>query len=127
MGKAFHHVAIAGDHVCIVVDNREVFLIEAFGQHGFGNSHAYGIAATLTQRAGRGFDAGRVAVLGVAGCFAVELTEVFEVVHRDIVAGKMKKAVKEHAAMAGGKYEAVAIAPGGVLGVVVEVFEKKNN
>ena len=66
-----------------------------------------------------------MAVFRVAGGFAADLAEVFEVVQADIfVAGEVEQAVKQHGAVAGGKHEAVAIGPGGALWVEVQKFRK---
>ena len=64
---ALLEVAVGGDHEGVVVDDLVAGAVEARGQHALGERHADGVGDALAERAGRDLDAGRVAVLGVAG------------------------------------------------------------
>ncbi|CAI1174446.1 Uncharacterised protein [Serratia rubidaea] len=121
VGDAFHHAAVAHKDVGVVVDDVMARTVELGGQGAFGDGEADGVGDALTERTGGGLDAGGVAVLRVARGFGVQLTEVFQLAHRQVVAGEMQEAVNQHGAMAVGEDEAVAVGPVRVGGVVAEV------
>ena len=82
-GDAFHHVAVARDHVGPMIDE---LAAEARGEDTLGERHADGVAEPLTERPGRGLDARGHAVLGMAGSDGVELAELSDVVHAERIA-----------------------------------------
>jgi hypothetical protein len=63
---AFHQAAVAEEHVGVVIDDLVAGLVELGGQHLFGQREADGVGDALAERAGGGFDAGRVAEFRVA-------------------------------------------------------------
>jgi hypothetical protein len=71
VGNAFHHAAIAQEHVGVVVDDVVAGTVELRAQHFFGQRETHGWRA-LAQRAGGGFDARGVAEFRVTrgGCAA---------------------------------------------------------
>ena len=73
VADALHQAAVAGHAIGEVVD--DLVAIAAIEQP-LGKRHADGVAETLAERAGRGLDAGRVAVFGVARRARAELAEV---------------------------------------------------
>ena len=77
----------------------------------FGDCQPDRFAEALAERTGRRLDAGRAFGFGMAGRLAAELTEVFDVVERKIVAGKIEQRVEQHRAVAGREHETVAIEP----------------
>ena len=78
------------------------------------------VGEPLPERAGGGLDAGRQAVLGVARVCAAPLPERLEVVERQVVAGQVEERVQQHAGVAGGQHEPVAVGPVGVRGGVAQ-------
>ena len=80
MADAFHQVAVAGDDVGPVVDQR---VAEAGVEDAFGQRHADGIGDALAEGAGGGFDARNVAVFRMSGAGAVDLAKMLDVVDRD--------------------------------------------
>ena len=100
MRDAFHEAAVAGEHVGVVVDNVESGAIKLRAEGFFGDRHANRVGKTLAERACSGFDAGRVAVFGVAGGLRIHLPELFDVVDRHVVTGEVEKRVDEHRAVA---------------------------
>ena len=80
LANAFHHVAVAAEGVNVVVENLEAGPVVVGRQPIGGNRHAHAVSDALTERAGRGFDAGSPAVFGMAGSLAVELAELLDVV-----------------------------------------------
>jgi hypothetical protein len=84
------------------------------GPHG----HAHGGGESLAEGAGRGLDAGRVPVLGVAGRAAAPRAEGLEVGHGQAVVGQEELAVQGEAGVAGRQDETVAAEPCGVARIV---------
>ncbi len=121
MRDAFHHAAVAHEGVGVVVDDVVTWAVELRRQGAFGDGEADGVGDTLAQRAGGGLNARGVAVLRVARGFGMELTEVFQLAHRQVVAGEVQEAVNQHGAVAVGEHETVAVSPVRVSRVVVEV------
>ena len=58
--------------------------------------------------------------------YAVDLAEVLEIVHADLVAEEMKESILEHAPVAVGENEAIPIDPVWVLGVEGHELVKEN-
>ena len=86
---------------------------EQCGEVALGDRHADGVGEPLAERAGGGFDAGRVAVFGMAGRERAELAEALDLVDRHLlVAEQIKQRVEQHRAVAGREHEAVAVGPG---------------
>ena len=81
-GDAFHQVAVAALRPDVEVEQLEAGLVVAGREPAAGDRHADAVAAALAERAGRRLDAGRVAVLGMAGRAAAPLAEVLDVVER---------------------------------------------
>ena len=54
--KAFHHTAVAGKNIGVVVNDLMLLCIEFFCQHSLGNCHTYCICETCTQRTCGSFD-----------------------------------------------------------------------
>ncbi|MNZ56762.1 hypothetical protein D3C78_747150 [compost metagenome] len=122
VGDAFHHAAIAEEHVGVVVDDVVAITVELRSQGLFGDGEADGVGEALTQRAGGGFHAGGVAVFRVARGAAAQLAEVLQVLDAEVVAGQVQQRVVQHRAVAVGQHEAVAVGPLGVVRVVLQVI-----
>ena len=128
---ALHQAAVAADGPHVVVKEREAGLVVALGEELARDRHAHGVAEALPQRPGGGLDARRDAELGVAGAARARLAERADVVHRDgqaprgravgarlLHAGQVQQAVEQHARVAVGEDESVAVGPvrrGGVV------------
>ena len=117
-GDALHHAAVAHQAVGVVVHHREARAVELGGQVLFGHGHAHGVGNALAQRAGGRLHAHGVAVLRVAGGLGVELAEVLQVLDRQPISEQVQQRIEEHRRMARREHEPVAVAPGGVCGVV---------
>ncbi|CAI1962870.1 Uncharacterised protein [Serratia proteamaculans] len=121
VGDAFHHAAVAHKGVGVVVDHVMARAVELRAQGTFGNGETDGVGDALTQWAGGGFHARGVAVFRVTRSFGVQLAEVFQLAHRQVVTGEVQQAVNQHGAVAVGKDEAVTVSPVRVGRVVVHV------
>ena len=111
MRNAFHHAAIAHERVGEVVNDVVARTVELRRQGLLSNRHTHSVCNTLTQRAGGGFYASGVAHFRVTWSFGVQLTEVFQLFDRQIVAGEVQQAIDQHRAVAVGQHEAVAVSP----------------
>ncbi len=96
---AFHHVAIAGDEVDVVIEDCLV-AVEYRGHVRFSDSHSNRIADSLPEWASRRLDAGGVAVLGVARRLALPLAKLLQIIEGEIVAGEIEHAVQQHRSVA---------------------------
>jgi hypothetical protein len=99
-----------------VVDQVVAGPVELGRQAALGDGHADAVGEALAERAGRRLDALGVSVLGVAGRERAPLAEGLQVLDRQAVAGQIEQRVEQHAGVAGGKQEAVAVRPGRVVG-----------
>jgi hypothetical protein len=127
VADALHQVAVAAEDEGAVVDGVETVAgVDAGGEHALGKGHADGVGDALPEGAGGGLDADGVAVFGVARRQAVELAEVLEVVDGEGVAGEVEQAVEEHAAVAAGEHETVAVGPVGARRVVAQMLEPED-
>ena len=92
--------------------------IEVRREVSLGDRHAHAVAKALAQRPGGGLNPFHQLMLGMAGRLAAPLAELLDVVERQVVARQVQQAVKQHAAVAGGKNKAVAIGPARLARIV---------
>src|SRR5436309_455523 len=86
----------------------------------FGDRHADTIAEALTKRTGCRFHAGRHPAFGMAGGAASPLAKLFDLFERDVVAGKIEHAVKQHRSVARRKDETITVRPGRIARIMSE-------
>src|SRR5450830_722513 len=122
VGNAFHHAAITEEHIGVVVDDVVAGTVELRRQDFFRQGEAHGVGQALAERTGGGFHARGVAVFRVTWSAAVQLTEVLQVVDRQVVAGQVQQRVDQHRAMAVGQHEAVTVGERRVARVVLQVI-----
>ena len=118
---ALHQIAVADDRVDLIIHHLIIGTVITCGKVPFRNCHPDAVGETLTQRSGGCFDPRRMAVLGMPRRLAPPLTEVFEIVECQVVAGQVEQAVEEHATMAGGEDKTIPVIPGRVRRVVFQV------
>jgi hypothetical protein len=106
-----HEAAVAHDAEHASARRRELGAREARVGHARGEREADRVAEALTERTRRGLDARREAVLGMARCAAVQLTEASQLVERQVVTGQVQQRVEEHRAVPGREHEAIATRP----------------
>ncbi len=127
---ALHHIAIAADDINVVVEQRKARPIELPREPAPGKRHADAVAAALPERTGRGLDARREVIFGMAGTLAAKLAKPFDVVERNrglarplvvrvdgLDAGEMEHGVKQHRGMAVGQHKTIAIRPNRIVGI----------
>src|SRR3546814_12623801 len=79
------------------------------GEHAFGNRHADGIGDALAERAGGGLDASGNEILRMPRRLRLEMTEILQLLDRQVVAAQMQQRVEQHQAVPVRHDEAVAI------------------
>ena len=126
-GHALHQVAVAAEHVGVVVEHGVAGAVVVGGEPLGGDRHADGVAAALAEGAGGRLDAGGHVMLGMARADAVELAKLLDLVEghgrrsaRPADAGEMDQRIEEHRRMAAGEHEPVAVGPGGIGRVIAE-------
>ena len=130
-GHALHQVAVAAEHVGVVVEELVAGLVVVGGEPLRRDRHADRVAAALSERACGGLDPGGHVVLGVTGADAVELAKLLDLVdrHGRQVAGsvvcaapadarQMDERIEQHRRVAAGEHEPVAVGPEGIGRVV---------
>ena len=124
LADAFHQAAVARQHIGEVIDDVGA---EAGGEDAFGERKAHRVAEALAERPGRGLDAGRVAIFGMAGGLGAELAEVLDLVERHVrVAGEIKHRIEQHRAVAGRQDEAIAVGPVRIERIELQEFGEKD-
>mmetsp|Transcript_43038 Transcript_43038/g.93615 ORF Transcript_43038/g.93615 Transcript_43038/m.93615 type:complete len:589 (-) Transcript_43038:33-1799(-) len=123
---ALLHAAIAHDAVGVVVDEGHARLVVNRGKVGLRRRKADGVGDTHAQRARGHLNALSLEVLRVARRLRAPLTELLDVIHGDAgVAREVEHGVLQHAAVAGGQHEAVAVDPLGVLRVEIHLLREE--
>ena len=118
---ALHEAAVAAEEIGVVIDDRRLGAVELRRERALRERHADRVRDALAERPGRRLDARRHADLGVARGLAVQLAEVAQLAHRQVVAGEVQQRVDQHRAMAVGQHEAIAVGPLRVARVVAQV------
>jgi hypothetical protein len=126
LGDTFLKAAVTSESNDVMVENSVIGSVETGSGALSGESITDGVAHTLTERSGGGFDPFGFIKLGVARSDGVKLAEGSDVVVANLVSGKVKPAVDEHGAVTGGEDEAVAVEPLRSSGIKTETFAKKN-
>ena len=98
-----------------MVYHREAFFVKLRSQMGFCHGHTNGHTYALTQRAGGSFNAGCMAVFGMAGRGAAPLTEGLNVFHRQAETKQVQQGIQQHAAVPCGQHKPVAVLPIGMF------------
>ena len=89
MRNPLHQTTISEKDIGIVIDNAESGTIELLCQQFFGQSHTDRIADTLSQRTGCRIDSRSHMNFRMPRSFGMELAELPDIFHRQIVAGQM--------------------------------------
>ncbi|CCK15451.1 hypothetical protein BN136_1461 [Cronobacter universalis NCTC 9529] len=120
MRDTFHQAAIAHKHIGIVIDDLMARAVKLRRERFLGNRQTHGVREPLAERPGGGFHARRIADFRVARRFGVQLAEVFQLFHRQVVACEVEQAVEQHRRVTVGKNKAVAVVPRRISRVVLE-------
>lgn len=113
--NAFHRATITEEAVRMVVDQVIPLPIEDSSCMCLSHSKTDSIAEALTEWPGCHLNSWRIMRFGMPRCYAVYLTEVFEVVHADLVAKQMKECILQHAPMAIRQDKTISVYPVWIL------------
>src|SRR3954468_10871118 len=111
MGNAFHHAAIAEEYVGVVINYIMTIAIELCRKNFFSERHTDSVGDTLTKRTSGRFYTWGIAALRVAWRFRMQLTELLDVLNRQIVASQMQHRINQHRTVAIRQNKTVAIRP----------------
>ena len=117
---SLHEIAVARQHVRMMIDDGMARTVEAGRQMGLGDRHSDGGSEPLAEWARRGLDAGREVALGVPRGPAAEPPEALELLERQVVAGEVEQRVEQHGAVARRQDEPIAIRPRRARGTVLQ-------
>src|SRR3974390_2274261 len=130
---ALHQIAIATDHVNVKSEDRETRPIVARSKPARRDRHSDAVAATLPERARRGFHPCRVAVLRVAWRHGIDLSEPLNIVERNRRSifqnspvghpshwRQVKEGIQQHRTVPRREHKPVAVGPQRICGVVRE-------
>src|SRR5579863_1333528 len=85
---AFHHVAVAGHHIRMVIHNFVAGPIECGGQPALRDCQSHRVPNTLTQWTGSNCHRGHHTMLGMPRSAASPLAELLDIVHVEVVSGE---------------------------------------
>ena len=88
-GNTFLQATVSGQTDDLVIKYGVLFGVESGLGHLRRNGHSDGVSYALSQRTGGRLYARGIAKFRVARSFAMELPEVFDVLERNVVSGKM--------------------------------------
>ena len=111
LGHTFLQAAVTHQRDDMMIKNHMLRGVESRGSTLAGKRVANRIAHALTQRTRGRLDTRRLSKLRMTRRHGMQLTEIFQIVARNSVAGKVQPTVEEHRTVTGGKNEAVAVEP----------------
>ena len=121
MADTFHQAAVAHKYISVVVEHFHLGAVELSSQQFFCQRHANRITNTLPQRASGSFYARGNAHFGVASGFAVQLAEVLQLAHWQVIASQMQQRVQQHGAVAVAQHKTIAVIPLWVCRIVAQM------
>ncbi len=119
-GDAFLQTTVAREADDMLIENHVLGRVESRGGHLRGHGYADGIGDALAERAGGAFHAGRLGEFRMTGRLAVQLTEAFDFLHRQVVAAEVQPRIEEHAPVTGRQDKVVAADPARLIRVVLQ-------
>jgi len=122
MRDALHQASVADEGERPMVDDRMVRPVEFVGQQPFRQRHADGVGKTLSEGTGCGLHTRRHPDLGMTGRSRTELTEPFQLLDRQVIAGEIQKRVEQHRPVAIRQNKTVAIRPSRIRWVVTKIL-----
>src|SRR5262245_60759618 len=111
MGDPLHEIAVAADEIREVVDDAVPLAVEHRTEMRLGHREANRIPNTLAQRTGRRLDPRSVAVLRMARRLALPLSELLQIIEREIVTAQVERTIDQHRCVSRGQHESIAIGP----------------
>lgn len=123
---AFHHATVTHKCIGVVINNIMARAVKLRAQRAFCNRKTYCVSNALTQWAGSGFYASGIAIFRVTWRFRMQLAEVFQFFHRQIIASEVQQAIDQHRAVTIRQDETVTISPVWIGWIMVQVITPQN-
>ena len=111
MRYALHQVAIAAQHIGVVIDHRVPVAVVHRRQMLLRHGHSHRHAESLSQRPGRHLHARRLAALRMPRCLRSPLPELLQLRQRQVVAGEMQRAIQQHRRVPIRQHKPIAVDP----------------
>mmetsp|Transcript_6241 Transcript_6241/g.17866 ORF Transcript_6241/g.17866 Transcript_6241/m.17866 type:complete len:427 (-) Transcript_6241:200-1480(-) len=126
----FLEATVSGKGEDVVIEDLVVVGVVDGGSHLLGGSHTDSVRHTLSKRTGGGLNSGGV-VLGtgefrVSRGHGVVLTESLDLIHGNVVPGKVQPRVQEHGTVSSRKDKSVTVHPGRIGRVVGHLRSEKD-
>src|SRR5688572_17963410 len=93
-GNAFHQIAIGDNPIDIRLDNFMPGPVELRGEMRGGYCHPHALSEPLSERTCGGLDTRGQPILRMTRRLAIELTEVFDLLHREIVSCEVQQRIE---------------------------------
>ena len=126
LGHAFLQTTVAHQRDHMMIKNHMLRRVETRRRTLAGNRIAHRIAHALTERTGGRLDTGRFTKLRMTRSDRVQLTEIFQILARNAITGKVQPAVKKHRTVTCRKDEAIAVEPLRRVGAVAQGLTEKH-
>src|SRR5688572_23459848 len=94
-----------------MVDDFESRTVVPLREMRLSDCHTYRVAEALPEWSRRDLHTGRMTAFGMPRRSAAPLTELLDIVEREIVPGEMQQSIEQHRSVSGREHEAVAIEP----------------
>ena len=109
-----------------MIDDLMTIAVKLGGQYLFGDGHAHAIGNALAQGTGGGLDTRCIAVFRMTRGLGMQLAEVLEFFHGQVVTREMQQRIQQHRAVAIGQYETIAVRPFRISGIVFQIIVPEN-
>src|SRR6266536_3719398 len=119
-GDAFLETTVARQTKNMLVENTMLVGVEMCRRHFRRHCHTNRVANALPQRASGALDSWGFKKFWMPRSPRMQLTKIFNVVDRNVVAAQVQPGIQKHAAVSGGKNEIIAINPARLLWIVSE-------
>mmetsp|Transcript_16667 Transcript_16667/g.36754 ORF Transcript_16667/g.36754 Transcript_16667/m.36754 type:complete len:486 (-) Transcript_16667:8-1465(-) len=127
MGDALLHATVTHDAIGVVVDEGHVGLIVDGCEVRLCSCEAHSVRDAHAERSRGHLDPRGLKVLWVPRRLRAPLPELLDVVDGDArITGEVEQGVLEHAAVAGGQHEAIAVGPVGICRVEVHLLREED-
>ena len=123
--NAFHQIAVAAQHVRVVIHNLIAGLVVDGAKMLLRDRHSHSHRQSLPQRTRRHFHAIRVAVFGMPRRARVPLPESLQIFDRYLVAGKKKRAIQQRRGVPIRQHKPVAVRPFRIRRIVLHDLVKQ--
>src|SRR5688572_11971303 len=120
-GNTLHQIAVGDDAIDVRLNDLMPRLVELRRKMRGSHCHPHTLPEPLPERTRCGLHARRQSILRMSRRLAVELAEVLDLLHWEVISRQVQQRIQQHRAMPAGKNEAVASRPFWVAWVVAQM------